>query len=204
MVLMKQIITETKGKRNYAENEALIAESIRNILIDEGDAAELTAVKISRETGIHPDVVRDHLYGDNFFPRNINRVTADFESRVGGTKDASVFATRFIRCVYDHSTWFDIEFAKKSYRLFEGIMDALKPTITSNWPSQTQGRREVFYHLYCRELFLVIQFLSFTLYGEEFSKQATTDVTKLTKAFQTGLSNTMISVAADLYYNNSL
>ena len=145
-----------KPKRNWAENEVLIAEGILSLLRKGRGVEQLKNTEIMSETGINRDVIHDHLRDRDFFDRNYRRITEDFLRRVGRMANTG-FAPVFLSCVIEHRTWFEIEFCRKSHRLFMDIMLALRPRITSSWPIQAKGREPIFFRLFCQEVFFLLE-----------------------------------------------
>ena len=148
--------TNINRKRNWNENETLIAEGILSLLRKGRGVEQIRNTEIMSETGIDRDVVNHHLIDHDFFDRNYRRITEDFLRRVGRTANTG-FAPVFLSCVIEHRTWFEIEFCRKSHRLFMDIMLALRPRITSRWPAQAKSRELTFYRLFCQEVFFLLE-----------------------------------------------
>ena len=138
------------------ENDSLIAEGILSLLRKGRGVEQMRNTEIMSETGIDRDVIHDHLRDRDFFDRNYRRVTEDFLRRVGRTANIG-FASVFLSCVIDHRTWFNIEFCRKSHRLFMDIMRTLRPRITSRWSIQAKDRESIFYRLFCQEMFFLLE-----------------------------------------------
>ena len=145
-----------KTKKNWMENDSLIAEGILSLLRKGRGVEQIRNTEIMSETGIDRDVVHHHLKDHDFFDRNYRRISEDFLRRVGRTANTG-FAPVFLSCVIEHRTWFEIEFCRKSHRLFRDIMLALRPRITSRWSIQAKDREPIFYRLFCQEVFFLLE-----------------------------------------------
>ena len=189
--------TNTNHKRNWTENEALIAEGILS-LIHKGHTIELfRAADISREMRLDPDVVQRHLLSEDFFSRNVRRISDDFVDRTSRASSAGIFSSVFLACVVSHRVWFEIEFHRQSHLMYRTIMSDMKSIITNSWPIQTDTRRDIFYRLYCGEVFSLLHAWIASEFADAESFEVEARLSKITSAFGTGLPNTIL--AAVLY-----
>lgn len=197
---MAKVSTSKKAKRTWDENEFLIAEGILSLTQQGYNPGSVRAATIHRKTSIDQDVVQDHLRGDRFFERNFKKIVSDFTSRIEAISNPDIFAPVFLSCIAENEIFFQIELAQESHKLFSGVMRTLEPQITKSWSPQTTERREIFYRLYCVEVYTTLEKWLRDGVSQRDDRVTERLLTKQLEAFSTGQINT---ISALVFYEVS-
>jgi len=179
-----------KTKRNWMENDSLIAEGILSLLRKGRGVEQVRNTEIALEIGMTPVEVHRHLSQRDFFARNIEYVASQINRHVSDVPIAYL-PTVLLACVREHRCWFEIEFERQSYRLYEEIMSALETKITASWAIHIGKRKPLLYQLLCSQVFVLLRQWIQSGFTEEQEIIIETKLAQLLAAFATGQINTI-------------
>ena len=182
--------TNINRKRNWNENETLIAEGILSLLRKGRGVEQMRNTEIALEVGMSPVEVHRHMAERDFYTRNIEYVASQINRHVSDVPIA-YFPTALLACVREHRCWFEIEFEWQSHRLYEEIMSALETKITASWAIHIGKRKPLLYQLLCSQVFVLLRQWIQSGFTEEQEIIIETKLAQLLSAFATGQINTI-------------
>ena len=181
----KQNITNNT-KHNFIQNEEIIAKGIISLMRNGCNPENISSAKISRATGLDPDVVQDHMKGGHYYERNIKLISEKIKSRTSIVAKSRLFVPVFLSCVSEYRDIFDIEFERGSNRLHESVMALLKPDITAGWQPYLTKNKDSMYRVYWTEIFFLLKEWSKSGFSDEKRSGIEADLLRLTQAFSSG------------------
>lgn len=182
--------TNINHKRNWTENEALIAEGILSLLRKGCGVEQMRNTEIALEIDMSPVEVHRHLSERDFFTRNINHIASEVNRRVSEVSVAYL-PTALLACIKEHRCWFEIEFERQSYRLYEEIMSELEAKLTAGWATHIGKQKPLFYQLLCSQVFALLHQWFLNGFSEYQEPAIEAKLRHLLSAFATGQVNTI-------------
>ena len=187
---MAKVSTSKKAKRNWKEIEQAIAQGVLIVLENGIETDSIHWKDVSAVIGIDYFTVWRHVRDRQFFIRNYRRVAKDIAEQTASRKIPQTYMSVFFSCVSKYRIWFQIESLRRSQRLHDEVMAAMRPTITGNWPASAKA--EALYRIIGSEIDFAIERLIKTDFSADQIAVSVSALTMLLNAYEAGRLNTSL------------